>query len=762
MWHRLSNTRFIALIIILSLSMATAGGLLAQDGDTPVDTPTPTLTQTPTPTATPTEVPVNIVVSGIQPTEFVQGGGTLTITGENFTSNTTALLDGTVMLPVITQSSNSLEVSVGGDVPPGLYTVAVSDPVGGTAMAASSLSITAPTDTPTPVPQLTVTQSEPTQVTAGQNGTLSILGTNFGANTTVRLVGYGFLQTNFVNSGALTATLPANIPASQYTIEVSDPTYGTATAPNTLTVVQTATATAVPTATSIPGQPTLIIRGFSASPSSIYPGDSTLLTFETVNVGTRTAQGVVVSLGNSDFAPANGQASLTLPDLVSYASYTVTLAVIAPTNASEGPANIPLVMSSHDFSGQTYTDSATLSVNILSEQPLESQVVLDSYQVTPNTALPGETVHVQALFMNTGTETASQVLVQLDTNNAVLIAGSEGNSFPIGDMLPGESAAVVMPLVVANNTSSGIQAQSFTISYLQNGGSGQSSASISLNIEQVIDESPRLLLVAYNTGQDGSLQPGQQFTFTVTVENAGAADASDLLIGFGQSTTSSGEGVSSSSSSDNFAPLNSGGTVLVGDLPAGETTTVSQDFIVNNDVSSGVYALSLALQYQLDDGTTIEDTLNASLIVKVLPRLRLTLADPLDDPVMVGESYDATLDIANLGTSDVELTQIHMTGDNLTITEGAETLLETLQSDDDTSVSFSLEPVAAGVYTLVAELDYLDEFNQTQTYTVEFSGTVEEAAQPQIPMREFTPPAQTTQNDDVLGRLLLGFLGLGG
>ncbi|MFN8560572.1 MAG: hypothetical protein U0703_02815 [Anaerolineae bacterium] len=46
-----------------------------------------------------------------------------------------------------------------------------------------------------------------------------------------------------MNSGALTAALPASIPVGSYTIEIADPTYGTATAPGSLTVVAAPVAT---------------------------------------------------------------------------------------------------------------------------------------------------------------------------------------------------------------------------------------------------------------------------------------------------------------------------------------------------------------------------------------------------------------------------------------------------------------------------------------------------------------------------------------
>ena len=68
----------------------------------------------------------------------------------------------------------------------------------------------------------------------------------------------------------------------------------------------------------------------------------------------------------------------------------------------------------------------------------------------------------------------------------------------------------------------------------------------------------------------------------------------------------------------------------------------------------------------------------------------------------------------------------------------------------------------AGTYTITVNVDYLDDLNQVQTYTEVFTGEVTEAAQPQMPMRQIEPSTETTQDDDLVGRLLLGFLGLGG
>jgi hypothetical protein len=815
MWRKKPDIRLIAIIAVLALSALMAGSLRAQDvppADVPTSTPTPT--DTPTPTFTPTDTPTNTPTPTFTPTSTPTDTPT----------------------PTLTPTST-------------------------------------PTDMPTAVPLLVVTQSEPSQITAGQSVNLSIIGANFTELTSIRLIGYGFLDTLFIHSSALTAVLPATLPAGWYSVEVSDPARGTATAPDLLTVLaESVQATDTPEPTLTPGEPILIVRTFSASPASIYPGNSTQLMLEIVNVGSRTAEGGVVTLGQSDFVPASGQASVTLPDLAPSSATTAYLVVTAPADAPEGPATIPIVLSSHDVSGQTYSDEAVLGVTILAEEvgeaqvvlggysavpsaalpgetvtvkatfansgtetasqvlvqletggvlfagsqgssfsigemlpgaratismPLvvatdaaagvqaqsftvsylegeetretnasisltveqvveESQVVLGSYRVTPESALPGETVNVEAIFVNNGTETASQVLAQLDTGG-VLIAGSQGSSFSIGEMLPGASTTITMPLVVAAEASAGVQAQAFTVSYLQGDETRGTNASISLTVEQAVESAPILLLQAYSTGQEEALQPGQQFTYEMSLQNAGSLPVSNLLVTFGKTSSSSSE----SSSSVTFAPLGSGDTTFLGDLPAGETTTVSQAFIVNNDVESGVYNLLITVQYRASDGTEYEQSMNASLIVVVQPRLRVTLENELDDPLTLNETYSLSLEIANLGSSDVALTQMRVTGENVTVTEGAETLLDPLQSDDDTTGSAEIEPVAEGPYSITVAVDYLDDLNQTQTYTATFSGEVAERVRQRMPAPT-TPTEEASEDEDFWGRLLLGFFGFGG
>lgn len=647
-------------------------------------------------------------------------------------------------------------------------------------------------ETPPPV-VVRVSGSEPMQVLSGQALTLSVFGENFTAQSLVRLVGFGLLETEFVNAGALRARVPDNVPPGQYAVEVADPERGTALSPSRLTLVAPQIPVTQPTPqptpqppTPIPGQPSLVVRSYSANPSVVAPAGTVTLTMEVVNQGNRTALGVSVAIdAGGKFAPANGQATALLPDLVPGTGYTFTLPAVAASDVTEGPNSIPLTLAYRDFEGNTYTAKSTLTVNVQTVDEA-SQVTLARYMVNPNPALPGDRVTVTVLVTNTGNQTARQVLLRVATTSSegVLLAGPQGDSFPLGDLAPGVSASVDLPLVVSSAAKAGPQAQPIVLSYLQNGDTKQVNSAMTVEIARVEAAAPLLLIESYDFGHD-LLQPGERFTLTMNLRNVGSADAEGVLVTFGTveasggsgqtpggetgsggSSAGSGSGGSTSTTpSTTFAPLGAGGTLYLDTLSAGdEAVTVEQEFIVNATVESGIYALPVTLRYTKPDGTGGQDNLRVSVVVVSPPVLQINLQGPLPENPNAGEPLPLSWQIRNLGRKNVKFTQARVEADNGEVIDGAEMFLATLRTDEDTVVNAAVIPTDEGPVAIRLTLYYLDDLNQEQTI-VETVDVTAMAPPPPIdagPPIDFTPePVEQANNDDLLGRLLLGLLGLG-
>jgi hypothetical protein len=649
------------------------------------------------------------------------------------------------------------------------------------------------TQEPQPTP-LQVSLVEPVTFTSGTGGALSIYGQGFTSATTVRLVGFGLLTSTFINSGALTAQVPPGVGAGGYGVEVTDPVGGSARAPQTITVNPVPVTappppptfeppTAVPTLpppTPVPGQPSLVVRSFSASPASIPQGGTTTFTFEIINQGNRAALGVAVSLAaESNFSPANGQAGLILPDIPPNAVISVSLSVVAGRDATVGPNDVGITMSYRDFEGKTFTSNAILGVEV-EDANLSVQLVITRYEVTPTPAAPGQPVEIRMTLFNMGSERAGGVMVRLTGEGSLLIPGSSGDAFIVGDLAAGASTEVIFGMIVKSDARRGPQPQPVQISYLQGGESQQLTSTIGLDIAAVNTPQPVILLESFSSGAT-ALTPGMRFTLEFTLKNVGQSDATDMLVTFGSMDVSSnpppqndngtptgggsGGNNSNTTPSANFAPVGSGNTLYAGTLAAGESMTLTQEFIVNVKIESGIQTLPISLRFRTENGETGQATLPASLLIVVPPRLQVDLQDPLPPTVNVGEPLPVTLIINNIGTTIEVLERAAVSTENGEVLEGATTPIGIIRADDDAQISAVLMPSAEGVLRFTFTLHYIDDLNEARTLDYTFSVDAvqpPEMPTPEFPLEPIPTPEPTPEPDDLLGDLLLGFLGLGG
>lgn len=633
------------------------------------------------------------------------------------------------------------------------------------------------TPDPNPVLPLTVFQSEPAQLLSGQSGTLSIKGENFTTNTTVRLVGYGFLSVTRINAGALTAVIPDNVPNGLYTVEVSDPIHGNALSPNTLrlySIMPTATPLPIETPTPTLGQPSLVVRNYSATPSVASVGSGVRFTFEVLNQGNATAFGVSVAVDSgASVVPAVGQASATLPDLSINGVVTASLSGVIAGNATAGANTVPITLTYRDGDGKTYTSKATLGITVTTTQEAP-QVSLLSYTQTPQIAQAGELVVISVGVQNTGTQVASQVIFRVMGDNRTLLAGPRGDAFPMGDIAPNSTKQIELPLIVSTQAKAGYQSQSFTIAYLQEGKTVETAGSFTVSIAPSTLKRPLLLLQSVDYGKP-TIAPGERFTLAFDLANVGTATASSLLVTFGtvestppDSGSGGGSGTGTSTTtrpSASFAPIGSGGSHFIGDLEAQKNTTLTQAFIASATLTSGIYALPITVQFPKEDGTTTTETFSANVVVVAPPRLQTTFSPALPDTGTAFEPIPFVLTVTNLSKNPVNLTAFSVIGDNVEVLEGANMPLVPLKSEEEIALNGLVMPMNEGEFSVTVRLEYLDDLNQPQAFTWQSSGMA--LMPPPPPEQEFPidpiepTPEPTPSQEEFIGKLLLGFLGLG-
>lgn len=640
---------------------------------------------------------------------------------------------------------------------------------------------------------------EPSVVQAGAEVRLSIIGNNFTPNTTVRVWNVGFLTTTYINPTALTAVLPANVPNGVYVVEVSDPLNGVANLPNALTVISAPlpppTPIIIPTMPPEPGEPSLVVQGFSVSPSIVNAGGLVTLRFDVINRGSRLAQGISVAIeAGASISPAPGQANALIPDLFPNAVANATLGVLVASSAPGGALNVPIKLTYRDQYGTNYTATATLSVTV-SEDNTAPQLMLARYLVTPSQARAGESVTVEVIVTNNGTGVANQLMLKVN-GGGVLLPGSQGDTFSYGDLTAGGTASFIMPLIIATDAKAGVQAQTVSLTYIHGGEEKKLETSFTMTIVASVPREPSLLVSAYDAGTD-VLAPGDRFTLNITLSNVGEVGADGLFVTFGtvEAPSEGGSGSGSSTTpSTVFAPLETGGTLYVGRIETDGTVDLTQNFIVNGTTASGVYSLPVTLRYRTPSKTDpVQTNLRISLIVISPPKLQITHEAPLPDVAEIGSFIPLAMVIKNIGTKNIEIPSIVVSVDGGDLADIAEFTPGVIAKDATSNISTGIIPTQAGTMIITVTFSYIDDLNAPRdlvyTYEVEIS-----EAPPMPEDRDFDfvpddfdacpdegdngfgvdptgcpnpptpiqPPTEEPQADsDLLGRFILGLLGLG-
>jgi len=438
-------------------------------------------------------------------------------------------------------------------------------------------------------------------------------------------------------------------------------------------------------------------------------------------------------------------------------------------------------MAYRDFEGENYTSTANLSVTVLDVEEA-SQVTVTGYTIVPDPVIPGTAALVRVDVTNTGTVTASSALIRIAGENSLLLPGERGDTLPLGDLAPGQTITAELPMVVSSAAEPGPKAQHIVVSFFRENERQESTGSITINVASPV--TALLLLQDYSTGVD-ILEPGDRFTLALTLQNVGDAAAANALLTFGTVSTSDSGSGSDGSGGDGgtgggstggsttttdgipgnaFAPLGSGNTVFVGGIAADGTVSIEQPFIVNGTVRSGIYNLPITIRYRTAAGRQAQENLQASIVVVAPPRLQPTLINPLPEMVNVGEGVPLTLEIRNNGSTIIDLNRIVISAVNGEIPDGAEQTLSPVRADDDVSVDVVVIPSSEGEMSVTFSIYYLDDLNNERAFDLTFTS---EAVVPEPPpdMPDFPQVIEETiepEEEDLLARLLLSFLGLGG
>jgi hypothetical protein len=332
----------------------------------------------------------NVTVSGItltsvSPNAFSVGvAQTLTLVGTGFTSTSVVNFNGT---PVSTtfQSATQLSASVPANlVVAGTLAVYVHDPVSGISSSPLTVNVSTPG---------TLTSISPTSVAAGSPAfTLTLFGTGFTSGATVNF-GSNAVTSTFINSGELTAVIPAAYITNPTTVDVS------AGASNSLPFVigvANLTVNCNPASTG----PTVIGTLFSqfcsvtggngtytwsvtGLPAGIAPGSTTGSTLSISGTPTTPAT-YTYTIQASDSAGHTGKVTISGTIVSAASAYNITS--LSPSSATTGSSQITVSVFGNGFTNSSvvYFNGTSMPTQVVSATQLNATVAA-SYLASPGT-----------------------------------------------------------------------------------------------------------------------------------------------------------------------------------------------------------------------------------------------------------------------------------------------------------------------------------------------------------------------------------------
>jgi hypothetical protein len=416
-----------------------------------------------------------------------------------------------------------------------------------------------------------------------------------------------------------------------------------------------------------------------------------------------------------------------------------TLTATVPAGVSEGNHAITVTMSGGAVAGP-------LVLKVLSPTPVppptattaplpftRPQFVVKNNRVSGSVST-NESFKLNFVIENAGTSTAYSVqavftgadVVPLK-NGGIAAAGTVDpgdqvnipQSFQVTGQIWGKTLLPIDVTVTYYDDKGTSYSDKFTLSIPTSGGGGSGVVYATATPTNV--KTSQLVIPSYAVSVD-PLEPGVQFTLTMTVQNVGnlRAQRVTMIVGGGSSGSSSltpqPGGVSGGSGEfTNFAPVGASNVQSLGDLAAGNMIQAKQNLIVNVSTNPGAYPMKVTFSYLDDKNEVINDEQVITLLVYSLPKVDVSFYRPLD-PIYVGQPGALPIQVVNTGKRQAVLGNLKLESDQGTIENGTG-LIGSIDAGGYFTLDSMLTAEQSGPLTLNITIEYTDDFNEARTLT---------------------------------------------
>ncbi len=363
------------------------------------------------------------------------------------------------------------------------------------------------------------------------------------------------------------------------------------------------------------------------------------------------------------------------------------------------------------------------------------QVVVGSYSTNASGGIRyGQEFNLTVRLANSGGVQAYGIQVTFVSSELLMLRN--GGVSAVGNLNYGSAVDIVQTMTAANPFYwVGSTALEMNISYYDaNGVPYSEKFNLILEVYNTYNNSvaatttptgvhlSQLIVSDYKTDVP-QLEPGLLFNLELSIQNKGDLPAKSvtMIIG-GGSASAGGEGTPgpggvSGSGGDftNFAPVGSSNVQSLGDIPAETGLVATQQMIVNVNTNPGAYPMKVTLSYTDSHGNQVNDEQVITLLVYSLPNIDINFYQPILD-LFTYQPNLLPIQVVNQGRKATILGNLSVTSKAGTV-ENGQTFIGTLESGGYFTLDVMLTPDMSGEVEVEVSIDYIDDFNQSQTIT---------------------------------------------
>lgn len=265
---------------------------------------------------------------------------------------------------------------------------------------------------------------------------------------------------------------------------------------------------------------------------------------------------------------------------------------------------------------------------------------------------------------------------------------------------------------------------------------------------------PVLVVSSYETSVERVLV-GTRFKLTLDIKNATARRAENVVVSL-QGGTSSAAAPDAAASTGGLSVMGSGNTKFVGTIKGTSTGSVTFEVMAGPGAAAGTYNVPVVIAFEYN-GERQEVTQSIGILVERDAAFSVITAE-VPETGVVGESFDASFEIANTGGFALSAVTLSVEASNADVVDG-KVFLGTFDAAGSEAIDVQITPEKAGELEIVLVVTYRDDLGRETSFRTPYTMTVE--SQP----KETDEPGPST--DDRSGdtnpfvAFIMALLGLG-